>query len=52
MEIFKEEEKQEFINEVMSLYPFLSEKEAKEVLESIIDYWKFIIKNQNKVFNK
>lgn len=39
------EYKREFEYELRSLYPFLSEKEAKTIIEEMIIYWKDAIKS-------
>jgi|GEM_PF-3143581 hypothetical protein len=48
MELNKQE-KREFEVELHSLYPFLSDKESKNIIEDMIVYWSFIIENIEEV---
>lgn len=46
--MIRENEKEEFINELINIYNFLSYEDAKEIVENIIDYRVCILEN-NKI---
>jgi hypothetical protein len=49
MEIFNKKEILEFESELITLYPFLTKQESNKILEDMIIYWSFVIKNINKI---
>ena len=49
MEEFSKQEITEFESELITLYPFLSKQDSRKIIEDMIIYWGFIIKNINKI---
>lgn len=49
MEKFSKQEIKEFESELITLYPFLSKEDSEKIIEDMIIYWSFIIKNINKI---
>lgn len=48
MEKFSKQEILEFESELITLYPFLSKEDSKKIIEDMIIYWSFVIKNIEK----
>lgn len=40
----------EFESELITLYPFLSEQDSKNIIDDMIIYWSFIIENIDEIW--